>query len=313
MSILCSVGIMAYNEAASIAQLLEALVSQRTSMVILSEIVVVASGCTDDTEAIVQDWARRDGRIRLISQAHREGKASAINRFLSQARQKIVVICSADLLPVEEAIEQLVAPFADPDVGMTSARPVPVNPPDTLMGFAAHMLWGLHHQINLSSFKAGELIAFRKIFERIPSGTAVDEASIEPMVRGQEYKVRYVPTAIVYNKGPETVQDFLRQRRRIYAGHLKLRDTLGYKVGTMNGANILWLVLRQLDWHPRRCLWTWVVVALEAYGRFLGRRDYAKRRDHSVWEIATTTKQLGATLPTEGAYSSIVAGRRPRP
>ena len=75
MSIACSIGIMAYNEEANIGRLLEALVSQRTAKVTLSEIVVVASGCTDRTEAIVQDWARRDGRIRLISQPRREGKA----------------------------------------------------------------------------------------------------------------------------------------------------------------------------------------------------------------------------------------------
>src|SRR5262249_46052543 len=234
MSLLCAIGIMAYNEAASIGPLLGALVSQRTARVSLSEIVVVASGCTDGTEAIAREWARRDGRIHLVRQENREGKALAINWFLSHARRKILVVCSADLLPASDAIEQLVAPFADPEVGMSTARPVPLNKPDTLMGFAAQMLWGLHHQINLTSFKAGELIAFRKIFERIPNGTPVDEASIEPMIRGQGYKVRYVPTAIVYNKGPETMSDFLRQRRRIYAGHLKLRDAAGYKVSTMS-------------------------------------------------------------------------------
>jgi hypothetical protein len=39
-------------------------------------------------------------------------------------------------------------------------------------------------------------------------------------------------------------------------------------------------------------VWTWGVVALEAYGRLLGARDYRKRRDHRVWEIATSTKKL---------------------
>jgi hypothetical protein len=34
------------------------------------------------------------------------------------------------------------------------------------------------------------------------------------------------------------------------------------------------------------------VVGLEVYGRYLGRRDYKNRRDHTVWEIATSTKEL---------------------
>jgi biofilm PGA synthesis N-glycosyltransferase PgaC len=183
---------------------------------------------------------------------------------------------------------------------MTSSRPVPVNDRRRFMGFAAHLLWDLHHRINLASFKAGEMVACRKIFERIPYHTAVDEASMEPLIRGQGYRVEYVPNAIVYNKGPETVSDFLRQRRRIYAGHLAIRDSLGYSVSTMSARKIFVILLRHLDLHPRFFLWTWAIVGLEAYGRLLGLTDYRKRRDHRVWEIATTTKQLKVLIQPAG-------------
>jgi len=293
-------GIMAYNEEANIGRLLEAVVSQKLKEVILTEIVVVASGCTDNTEAVVLEWAKHDARIRLISQEKRAGKAAAINDYLPKAQERILVLCSADLLPEPEAIERLVAPFADPEVGMTSSRPMPVNDPSQFMGYAAHMLWNLHHAINMKSFKAGEMIAIRKIFERIPYHTAVDEASMEPVIRGQGYQAQYVPTAVVYNKGPETVDDFLRQRRRIYAGHLAVRDTLGYNVSTMSPRKIFFTLLRNLDWRPRQFCWTWAVVGLEAYGRVLGLRDYKKRRNHAVWEMATTTKQLKMAANSKG-------------
>lgn len=300
MPINCSMGIMAYNEEANIGRLLEAVVSQRLKEVALTEIVVVASGCTDNTEAIVLEWAKRDDRIRLISQDKRAGKAAAINDYLPRAQARILVLCSADLLPEPDAIERLVTPFADPEVGMTSVRPVPVNDASRFMGFAAHMLWNLHHAINMKSFKMGEMIAIRKIFERIPYHTAVDEASMEPVIRGQGYQAQYVPTAIVYNKGPETLADFLRQRRRIYAGHLAVRDTLGYSVCTMSGGKILMTLLRNLDWRPKQFAWTWSIVALEVYGRLLGLRDHKKRRNHQIWEIATTTKQLKMAANTKG-------------
>ncbi len=300
MPIPCTIGIMAYNEEANIGRLLEVLVSQKLKEVELTEIVVVASGCTDGTEAVVLDWTKRDARIRLMVQEKRGGKAAAINEYLPKAKEKIIVLCSADLLPEIDALERLVAPFADPEVGMTTSRPVPVNDPDKFMGFAAHMLWGLHHVINLTSFKSGEMIAFRKIFERIPYHTAVDEASIEPVVRGQGYRVQYVSSAVVYNQGPETLADFLRQRRRIYAGHLAVRDTLGYTVSTMSGRKILGLLLRNLDWRPRQFAWTWTIVGLEAYGRLLGLRDYKKKRNHQIWEMATTTKQLKMAVHSKG-------------
>ena len=288
----CSLGIMAHNEAANIGRLLARVAASRLERVRVAEIIVVASGCTDDTEAIVRAAAAADPRIRLISQPTRQGKASAMNLFLRDAACDVLVLSSADLLPSEDAIERLVSPFADPEVGMTACRPEPVNDPATFMGFAAHLLWDLHHQMNLEGFKAGEMIAFRKVFTRIPPHTAVDEASVEPLIRGQGYGVRYVPDAVVYNKGPETVNDFLRQRRRIYAGHLEMQAALGYSVSTMSGGKIAGLLLRNLDWRPRQLWWTARVVALEVYGRYLGRQDYRARRSHTVWEIAATTKEL---------------------
>lgn len=36
----------------------------------------------------------------------------------------------------------------------------------------------------------------------------MDEANIEPLIRGQGYKALYAPQAIVNNKGPETVKQF---------------------------------------------------------------------------------------------------------
>ena len=51
------------------------------------------------------------------------------------------------------------------------------------------------------------------------SNGTVDEASIEAIVRAAGLELRYVPEAVVRNKGPETVADLVRQRRRITAGH----------------------------------------------------------------------------------------------
>ncbi len=285
-------GIMAHNEEANIGRLLARVRESRLNDVEIAEIIVVASGCTDGTEDVVRAAAVLDPRICLISQPTREGKASAMNLFIQHASSDVLVLSSADLLPGEDTLERLVAPFADPEIGMTASRPEPVNDPATFMGFAAHLLWDLHHEMNLSGFKAGELVAFRKVFERIPPHTAVDEASVEPLIRGQGYAVRYVPEAIVYNKGPDTVEDFLRQRRRIYAGHLEMQRQLGYSVSTMSGTKIAGLLLRHLDWRPKQFLWTCRVVAMEVYGRFLGRRDFKSRRSHTVWEIASTTKEL---------------------
>jgi cellulose synthase/poly-beta-1,6-N-acetylglucosamine synthase-like glycosyltransferase len=285
---------MAHNEAANIGRLLAAVAAQRTATAELTEIIVIASGCTDRTADVVQAWAERDPRVRLVVQRQREGKAAAVNLFIASAREAICLVCSADLIPAADTIEQIVAPFAASDVAMTTCRPVPVNDPGTFMGFAAHLLWNLHHRINLRSFKAGELIGFRKEFADVPRSSAVDEASIESAVQRRAGGVRYVAEAITYNKGPETVREFLRQRRRIHAGHLWLRDAVGYRVSTLRSLPILGLTLRHLDWRPKQFVWTWAVAVLEAYGRLLGRFDFQRRYDHSIWAVAPTTKRLAS-------------------
>jgi glycosyltransferase involved in cell wall biosynthesis len=294
MMLNCSLGITAYNEEANIGKLLQRILDQQLRRVAITEIIVVVSGCTDGTEQVAREFTACDGRIRLLIQEKREGKASAMNLFIREAQEELLILCSADLLPALDAVEQLMLPFTDPDVGMTGCHPVPVNDPATFMGFAVQLQWRLHHELNMAGdFKGGEMVGFRRLFERIPYHTAVDEASIEPIVRGQGYRVQYCPQAIVANKGPETVADFLRQRRRIYAGHLDLQQLVGYRVSTMAGMRMVGLLLGNMEWRLRPFLWTWAVVALEVYGRLLGLYDYKTgSKNHTVWEIATTTKEI---------------------
>lgn len=291
LTLTCSIGIMAYNEEANIGRLLQALLDQQTPNCVIKEIIVLASGCTDNTESIVREFSARDPKIKLLVQPRREGKASAINLFLRHVQSDILVLESADTIPEPTTIQRLLEPFADPEVGMTGGHPIPINDARTVMGFVVHLLWELHHQIALQHPKLGELTAFRRVFHRIPYDSAVDEANIEPLIRGQGYRLRYVPEAIVYNRGAETVSDFLKQRRRIYAGHLRMRREQGYAVSTMNGVRILSALLRSWRWDWRYFLWTPAVIGLEICGRFLGWIDFRiKKRDHAIWDTAVTTK-----------------------
>jgi biofilm PGA synthesis N-glycosyltransferase PgaC len=289
----CSIGVMAYNEEANIGKTLQALLEQRTTTCVIEEILVVASGCTDRTEDIVRGFCSQYPQVRLISQATREGKSSAVNVFLNNVRTDILVSVGADTIPWPESIQRLVEPFHEAPVGMTGGHPIPLNDPKTFMGFAVHWLWELHHQIALRTPKMGELTAYRRIFQRIPVRSSVDEAAMEPLIAGQDYRLRYVPEAIVNNRGPQTVSDFLKQRRRIYSGHLKMRRWRGYTVATMSSVHILSAVLRAWRWDWRHVFWTPAVIVLEIYGRFLGWVDAKlKKRDHAVWERISTTKKL---------------------
>jgi poly-beta-1,6-N-acetyl-D-glucosamine synthase len=294
--ITCSIGICVFNEENNIAYLLESLLAQRSTSVKVREIFVVASGSTDNTTRIVRGYAKRHRKIRLIWQRKRYGKAAAVNLFIEKAKSDILLLVGGDLLLPPNAIHQLVSKFRFSEVGMTGARPVPLNNiNDGLAGFAAHLLWDLHHRVSLKSPKMGEVVAFRKIFKRIPVLSSVDEANIEPLIRGQGYRVLYVPEAVIHNRAPGNVPDFIKQRRRIYAGHLAVKYEQSYEVATMHISTIFTSLYYFFRENPKSIylLFIPVVMVLETYSRVMGWYDYkvAKRR-HTIWEEITSTKKL---------------------
>jgi biofilm PGA synthesis N-glycosyltransferase PgaC len=293
----CSIGIMAYNEEANIARTIRAVLDQRGPSIRIEEVIVVASGCTDRTVPIVTELAIQEPRVHLCVQEKREGKASAINLFLKKARSEVVVLIGADVIPDESAFEHLCAPFKDPGIGMVGGRPVPVNDPATFMGHAVHLLWRLHDRVARLYPKLGEVIAFRNVISGIPADSAVDEISIQALISQLGYHLIYEPECVIYNKGPVNVRDFLKQRRRIYAGHLKVRSQQKYEASTMKISPIAQQLIACHDFtmsNPRQALWTLGAVALEGCARLQGYYDYMRKREHHVWQMVDSTKDLEA-------------------
>jgi cellulose synthase/poly-beta-1,6-N-acetylglucosamine synthase-like glycosyltransferase len=283
----CSIGVTVYNEQANIGQLLEALLTQELYSFTINEIIVLASGCTDNTEDVVKEFAKRNNRIRLLVQKKRLGKASAINYFLQNTIADIYVIESGDTLPRKDTIENLLRPFFVTEIGMTGGHSLPKDDSARFLGFTIHLLWQLHHKLALRYPKLGELVAFRKAaITDVPVNTAVDEAAIEALVVQNGYRLCYVPGAIIYNRGPRTIKAYLIQRRRIYAGHLHLKKTFGYAVSSMNNLRIFRLLISNIEFSAKFLLWAVGAVALESYARLLGLYDfYIRKRNPYIWDV----------------------------
>lgn len=271
-----SICIAAHNEERNIGRLLTKLVHEA----LLDEIVVVASGCTDKTVEIAQSFSPR---VKILIQLEREGKASAINLFLSQCDADIVILESADTLPGHRCFEYLLSHFDDETVGMAGAHPIPTNSVKTLMGRISHLIWKSHHQLALRTPKAGEVVAFRHLTGLLlDSKTSVDEAYIEREITKNAFRVVYEPKAVIFNRGPETLNDFVKQRKRIYGGHKVLKQ-VGYEVPTMNTVNVLKTTLK-VTHNPITLL---VGAVLELYCRLT-----APSEQQTVWQISTSTKVL---------------------
>jgi biofilm PGA synthesis N-glycosyltransferase PgaC len=290
-----SIGICAHNEERNIGKLLDALLEQKSDIVRIVQILVI-SYSTDSTNEVVKTYQRKDNRIKLVLQQKREGKASAVNLFLKEATGDVLVLESADTLPEKSTMEKLVEPFLDSHIGMTGGRPIPTNGRRKFMGIVSSLLWKLHHEVSaadLENPKCGEIIAFRNIIKRIPIDTAVDEAWIEMAVRKKGFSLRYAPNAVVHNHGPESVSDFLKQRRRIHSGHLYLKNNSGYEVSTMKTSKVLRVLPRVIRLSLREQFFFVGAIFLEVYGRFLGAYDfYVKKKNPYVWDMVPSTKEV---------------------
>lgn len=289
-----AIGVMAYNEEENIGNTLNALSKQQLDTVDITSITVMASGCTDNTAGVVREEMQHDQRIKLVEESTRGGKTSAINHFLGLVDEEIYVILGGDLIPHKDAIEQLVKQMHNPDVGMTGARPVPLNDSDTFVGYCVHTMWYLHHLVALVQPKMGEMIAVRRELGKLPSTAYADEESYAAIALEAGYDVCYVPEAIVFNKGPESLADFVTQRRRIHCHHLQLARDSGHTAPTMRVQMIARKLLTELKKKPRFAFWMGMMVGLEAYSRLLGTLDFYRGDEdtHKVWTRVSSSKRM---------------------
>jgi glycosyltransferase involved in cell wall biosynthesis len=113
---LVSVVVPAYNAAAFIAETLESALAQSHRAL---EVIVVDDGSTDSTPQVVEAFASRDPRVRLLRQRNR-GVAAARNLGIAEARGALIAPLDADDLWHPEKIARQVAAMraAGPRVGM---------------------------------------------------------------------------------------------------------------------------------------------------------------------------------------------------
>ncbi|MCU0515173.1 MAG: glycosyltransferase [Anaerolineae bacterium] len=82
------------------------------------ELLLLNDGSSDGSAALIDDYARRDGRIRALHLPNR-GQSATLNEGLRQARAPLVAIMHADDVSLPERLAQQVACLAaQPDVAL---------------------------------------------------------------------------------------------------------------------------------------------------------------------------------------------------
>ena len=289
-----TIGICAYNEAQNIERSIRSIYDQKTKDINVEEVIVVSSGSTDGTDDIVRRLAEEYGNITLIRQEKREGKNSAINCYLDNKTCDVVVMLNADnIFGNENSLYSLVSPFFNEKVGMVGGHPVPTNDKKDKVGFATHVLWTMHHHLALVYPKIGELVAFRDIGTRLPTDQQSDEDIIRMNLENAGYDCIYAPDAIVLNRGPETEEDFLKQRIRVNIGEVNMKRKFDYDIPSWNKKYLMKAVIgtvKDLGFHPFKLLYA---ARLEMKARKTAEEHIdSGDADMNIWDQVATTKKL---------------------
>jgi cellulose synthase/poly-beta-1,6-N-acetylglucosamine synthase-like glycosyltransferase len=85
------------------------------------EILVASDGSTDDTDQIVEQYAAREPRVRLLALA-RGGKLAALNRAVGESERDVVAFSDANSSWAPDALRKLVRNLADEKVAYVCGK-----------------------------------------------------------------------------------------------------------------------------------------------------------------------------------------------
>ncbi len=243
---------------------------------------------------MVKEFQAKDERIEALQEEIRTGKASALNKIFKIAAEsaEALVLVNADSLPHKGSILDLLEELASGNAGVVFAQPVPFAGPRGVTYRISEVIWRLHHLVSLlcSPKLSGELCSVRtSCLKVIPENIATDEPYIELSIRKQGYDVHYVPSAVVRIRCPTNILDLYRQRKRIWTGHLQLRQATGFEVSTSDLRNVLAAVLELKATEVFYAI-LGSVPELAAYAQ--ARADAGRGLVPYMWEPIESTKTL---------------------
>ena len=310
-----TVGICAFNEENNIGKLLDNITTQQ-ELPAGSEILVVCSGCTDNTAKIVSQHSKKDSRVTLYIEEKRLGKASAMNQILANGKGDAFLFVSADTMPWKSCFKGLVSKLQASNVGLVCGKPIPENTASSLTDKLVNVLWSFHNHVfkELSELglarHATEIFLVRKgIVDEIPKETINDDAHIALIAKKKGWLVKYNPESVISICGPKTLPDYIKQRRRIHYGHHQVKKATGespqhllyiFPQNPLVAINLLLWLIR------KKGATTFVTfLTLELFLSFIASVDVFSKKPNPAWSIVSSTKKL-----MEGSTTSDLTGKQ---
>ncbi len=286
-----TVAIAVHNEEKTIKKVIELWQKEP-----IDEILIISSESTDNTNKIIRQLAKKDKRLRLITEPKKTGKPGAINKLLSLAKYNLIIMTDGDVYIEPGAANHLTQHFKDKKIGIVAGHPIPLNPKG-IFGLWMQMSCDILHEKRAKNIEldvTGNLYAIKKgIIKKIPENTTLDDVYVAHETKKRGFKITYEPEAIVHVKGVENISDFITQKTRTRVGWYQLKNNEKIKTARTPTGELAYITktLRYMltpagiiavPAYYLLCAETWLL----AWWKYKTEKNYLK-----LWKPAKSTKQ----------------------
>jgi cellulose synthase/poly-beta-1,6-N-acetylglucosamine synthase-like glycosyltransferase len=185
-------------------------------------VYVGSDGSHDRTSALIE--ARASSRVKALVFDRNRGKASVLNDLVVAADEPILVFSDANTLFEPNAVERLVAHFADPRVGLVCGE---LKLLEANGNNQDSTYWRVERFLKQSEARFGGLLGAngaiyalrRELYRPIPPDTITDDFCIAMTTAADGWKLVYEPTAVAVEDTPDAIEDEYHRRVRIGIGN----------------------------------------------------------------------------------------------
>jgi biofilm PGA synthesis N-glycosyltransferase PgaC len=192
------------------------------------EVIVVSDGSTDHT--VKRAESCRELLLTVLEYPVRSGKAAALNAGMRIARGEIVVFADSRQRFAADALSQLVANFADPEVGAVSGELVLEAQQDSAIGDGAGFYWRYEKWIRrnealLSSSVGvtGAIYAMRReLWRELPASTILDDVYTPMQIALAGKRIVFDESARAFDKVEVSARREFSRKVRTLLGNYQL-------------------------------------------------------------------------------------------
>jgi cellulose synthase/poly-beta-1,6-N-acetylglucosamine synthase-like glycosyltransferase len=221
------------------------------------EILIGSDHSTDKTNQILDEWIKKDKRIKATFFNNRTGKIGIINHLQKNAKGEILLLTDANVILSKDTLKLLVDNFNNSKVGLVDTKMVNYNlktdgisyqeksyiSKEVLLKTAEGKLFG-----SMMGPFGGCFAIRNKLFKPVPNSFLVDDFYMNMIVLEQGFECVNEPNAFVYEDISNDLHVEFKRKVRISTGNFQNLFRFWKLLFQFNGISFTFFSHKVLRW-----------------------------------------------------------------